>query len=265
MRAVVQERYGAPDVLELRDVDRPVPGDGEVLVRVRAASVNFRDWAVLRGRPRVLRLATGIRRPKDAIPGVDLAGEVEAVGSDVTALHPGDRVFGRCAGAFAEYACAKQTRLTPMPAGLSFEQAAAVPLAATTALQGVRDQGRLQPGQRVLVIGASGGVGTFAVQIARALGAHVTGVCGPANAELVRSIGADEVVDYTRVDISRAARGYDVIFQVAGTDSPLALRRALTPTGTLVLSSGRGRLAGIDRIVKASLASPFVRQRLVVF
>ena len=265
MKAIVQDRYGSPDVLRLREVEPPALGADDVLVRVRAASVNFRDWAVLRGRPRVLRLATGLRRPRDPLPGVDVAGEVEAVGPAVTGLRPGDAVFGRCAGGFAEYASTNQGRVAPKPANLSFEEAAAVPLAATTALQGLRDHGRVGAGQLVLVIGASGGVGSFAVQIARAYGAHVTAACSRGSADLVRSLGADEVVDYRREDLTRASRRYDVIFQLAGTASPLALRRALSPRGTLVLSSGRGRLAGIDRIVAARLASAFVRQRLIVF
>jgi NADPH:quinone reductase-like Zn-dependent oxidoreductase len=265
MEAIVQDHYGSPEVLAARQIDRPAVGDGEVLVRVRAASVNFGDGAILRGRPFLLRLATGLRRPRNPVPGVDLAGEVEAVGPDVTALRPGDEVFGRGRGSLAEFAVSAPARLARKPATVSFEQAAAVPLAATTALQGLRDHGWLQAGQQVLIIGASGGVGSFAVQIAKAFGAQVTGVCSTRNVELVRSLGADEVVDYTRSDLVSIGERYDLILQVAGTASPLALRRLLTPTGALVLSSGRGRLAGIDRIVAARLASPFVRQRLVVF
>ncbi len=265
MRAIVQDRYGPPEVLELRELERPVVGEGDALVRVRAASVNFREWALLRGRPVVLRLATGLRRPRARVPGLDVAGEVEAIGPSVTSLRPGDAVFGRSEGAFAEYVSGRAERFAPKPANLSFEEAGAVPLAATTALQGLRDHGRVRAGQRVLVIGASGGVGSFAVQIAKSFGAHVTGVCSARNAELVRSIGADEVVDYSRGGAIRIGERYDVIFQVAGTASPLALRHGLTDDGTLVLSSGRGRLAGLDRIVAARLASPFVRQRLIVF
>ena len=263
MKAIIQDRYGPPDVLTLGDIDLPTVGNDDVLVRVRAASVNFGDWAILRGRPVVLRLATGLRRPKSLVPGVDVAGVVEAVGADVATIRPGDEVFGRTSGSFAEYAVSASTRLAPKPANLTFEQAAAVPLAATTALQGLRDAGRLEAGQRVLVIGASGGVGSFAIQIAKAYKAEVTGVCSARNAELVRSIGADEVIDYAGDGIN--GQPFDLIFQLAGTSSPLVLRRALTPAGTLVLSSGRGRLAGIDRIVTARVASAFVSQRLEVF
>jgi NADPH:quinone reductase-like Zn-dependent oxidoreductase len=265
MRAIIQDRYGSPDVLTLSEIGLPTVSDSEVLVRVLAASVNFADWAILRGRPVLLRLATGLRRPRSLVPGVDLSGVVERVGANVAKIRPGDEVFGRTSGSFAEYAVSASARLAPKPVNLTFEQAAAVPLAATTALQGLRDHGRLEAGQRVLVIGASGGVGSFAVQIAKAYGAEVTGVCSARNAELVRSIGADEVVDHARADITDAGQRYDLIFQVAGTQSPLALRRALTRTGTLVLSSGRGRLAGVDRIVTARLASGLVQQRLVAF
>ena len=265
MKAIVRDRYGPPDGLELRDIDLPTPGAGEVLVRVRAASVNFADPLTVRGRPRMVRLATGLRRPKEPIPGTDLAGEVEAMGPGVNRFRPGDPVFGRANGAFAEFALAREDRLVLKPAKLSFVEAAAMPMAGTTALQGVRDHGRAQPGQRVLVIGASGGVGTFAVQIARALGATVTGVCSTRNLDLVRSIGADAVIDYARDDYTRASDRYDLIVQVAGTHSPLLLRRILTPVGTLVLSSGQGRLAGLDRILKALVTSVLVRHRLVVF
>ena len=265
MRAIVRDHYGPPENLQLRELEVPMPGAGEVLVRVRAASVNFADPLVVRGRPLLVRLATGIRRPKHPVPGVDLAGEVEAVGSGVTRFHPGDSVFGRADGAFAEFAVAGEGRLAQKPASLSFEQAAAMPMAGTTALQALRDHGRVQPGQRVLVIGASGGVGTFAVQIAKAFGAGVTGVCSTRNLKLVRSIGADAVIDYVQGDYLQGTARFDVILQVAGTDPPLALRRILTPGGTLVLSSGQGRLAGVDRIVTALATSMLVRERLVVF
>ncbi len=265
MQAIVQHRYGSPDVLALREVDRPVPAPGQVLVRVHAASVFFGDWRVMRGSPFVLRFATGLRRPKNPIPGIDVAGVVEEVGAGVTALRPGDEVFGWTAGSLAEYACGDADQFIPKPANLTLAEAATVPEAGMTALQGLRDQGRVGPGQRVLIIGASGGVGTFAVQIAKALGAEVTGVCSTRNLELVRSIGADHVIDYTQADITALDARYDVIFQAAGTDSPGRLRRILTPTGTLVLSNGQGRMAGIDRIVKALVLSPFVRQRLAVF
>ncbi len=265
MKAIVRDQYGPPARLELREVDVPTPGAGEVRVRVRAASVNFADPLTVRGRPMVVRLATGLRRPTVIIPGTDLAGEVDAIGPDVSRFRPGDPVFGRANGAFAEFAVAREDRLAPKPANLSFVEAAAMPMAGTTALQGVRDHGTVQPGQRVLVIGASGGVGTFAVQIAKALGATVTGVCSTRNLDLVRSIGADAVIDYSHDDYTQASHRYDLVVQVAGTHSPLLLRRILTPAGSLVLSSGQGRLAGLDRILKALVTSVLVRQRLVVF
>jgi NADPH:quinone reductase-like Zn-dependent oxidoreductase len=265
MKAIVQRRYGPPDLLRLQEIDKPVVHDDDVLVRVRAASVNAADWHIVRGSPFVMRIVMGLRRPKNAVPGMDVAGEVEAVGANVTGLRPGDQVFGWCAGAFAEYACAGEDHFVPKPAKLTFEEAAAVPLAALTALQGLRDHGRVQPGQKVLIIGASGGVGTFAVQIAKAFGAQVDGECSTSNVEMVRSIGADQVIDYTREDVTWGGTRYDVIFQLAGTRSPSDLRRALAPGGTLVLSGGAGRFAGVDRIIKARALSPFVRQRLTSF
>jgi NADPH:quinone reductase-like Zn-dependent oxidoreductase len=267
MKAIVQHNYGAPEaVLELQDIDQPVVGDDEVLVRARAASVNPADWHLMRGSPYFVRLAGyGLRRPKNPVPGSDVAGVVDAVGKNVTRLRPGDEVFGWCRGAYAEYACAAEDHFVPKPANITFEQAAAVPLAATTALQGLRDKGQLRKGQAVLVIGASGGVGTFAVQIAKALGTEVTGVCSTRNVEMVRSIGADHVIDYTREDFIRGEQRYDLIFQLAGTRPPSECRRALTRRGTLVLSSGDGRLSGIGRIVTAMVSSPFVSQRLVTW
>jgi 2-desacetyl-2-hydroxyethyl bacteriochlorophyllide A dehydrogenase len=266
MQAIVQHRYGGPEVLRLEDVQRPAPGPGEVLVRVHASSIFFGDWRLMRGSPFIMRLATGLRRPRNPVPGLDLAGSVEAIGDGVTEIAPGDEVFGWAAGSLAEFVCTPASQLVRKPATLSFEEAAAVPEAAMTALQGIRDHARVEAGQRVLVIGASGGVGTFAVQIAKALGATVTGVASTRNLELVRSIGADDVVDYTHADVTRLdERRYDAIFQAAGTQSPMALRRILTPEGTLVLSNGQGRFAGIDRIIAATLVDPFVRQRLVVF
>ena len=234
-------------------------------MRVRAASVFAGDVHVVRGAPFFVRLATGLRRPRNPIPGIDLAGIVDVTGPGVTDLQPGDEVFGFAAGSLAELVCVPADQLVRRPANLTLEQAAAVPEAGMTALQGLRDHGRVQAGQRVLVIGASGGVGTFAVQIAKALGAEVTGVCGPANLELVRSIGADHVIDYTRTDVTTAGERYDVILQLAGTASPRRLRRALVPGGTLVLSSGQGRVAGVDRILAATMLNPFVRERLAVF
>lgn len=265
MKAITHRRYGTPDLLGFEDVPRPEPGPGDVLVRVRAAAIFAGDWHVVRGTPFFIRFATGLRRPRNLVPGMDLAGVVEAVGAAVTDHQVGDEVFGFAAGSLAEFVSTPGDQVVPRPANLSLEEAAAMPEAGMTALQGLRDNGRVRSGQRVLVIGASSGVGTFAVQIARALGAEVTGVCGPSNLELVRSIGADHVVDYTTTDVTTAGERYDVIFQVAGTASPRRLRRILTPGGTLVLSSGMGRVAGVDRIVVAVVLSPFVRERLAVF
>ncbi len=263
MRAIVQDRYGPADVLELREVGRPSVGDGEVLVRVHAASVNPQDWHIMRASPFIVRASGyGLRIPKKPIRGTDAAGRVEAVGKNVTRFRPGDEVFGWCEGAFADYVCADESQFVSKPAGLSFESAATVAMAGCTALQGLRDAGAVQPGQEVLIIGAAGGVGTFAVQIAKELGCRVTGVCSTTKMELVRSLGADHAIDYTNEDFTRGERRYDLIFQLAGTASPSACRRALTPHGTLVLSSGEGRFAGIDRIVRALVSSPFVGQRL---
>ena len=265
MQAIAQDRYGSADVLQLRDMAKPVPTEDQVLVRVQAAGVNALDWHVMRGSPIVVRPMIGLRRPKPEVRGVDVAGRVEAVGSAVRDLRPGDDVFGWCAGAFAEYACARQDHFAAKPANLSLEQAAAVPLAGMTALQGLRDSGQLQAGQRVLIVGASGGVGSFAVQIAKAFGAHVTGVCSTANLELVRSIGADRVIDYTRQDPTKEGQRYDLIFELAGTTSASAYRRALTPDGTLVLSSGAGGhwLGPIGRMIKAKVVARFAPERIV--
>jgi len=269
LKAITYHRYGSPDVLEFQEVDAPVVDDDEVLVRVRAASANPRDWHFMRGLPSIMRLRFGLRRPTNSLLGSDMAGQVEAVGKNVTRFRPGDEVFAHVlAGGFAEYTCVPEDFLGLKPANLTFEQAAAVPLAALTALQGLRDHGRIQPGQKLLIIGASGGVGTFAVQIAKAFGAEVTGVCSTRNVDLVRSIGADHVIDYTREDFTRSGQKYDLILQLAGTRSPSDCRRALTSKGTLLLSSGEsdGRWIGpIDRIVKAVVLSPFVSQRLVSF
>jgi NADPH:quinone reductase-like Zn-dependent oxidoreductase len=269
LKAITYHRYGSPEVLELQDVDEPVVRDDDVLVRVRAASANPRDWHFMRGLPAFMRLQFGLRNPKHSGLGSDVAGQVEAVGGNVTRFRPGDEVYADVvAGGFAELVSVPEAFLAPKPANLTFGQAAAVPLAALTALQGLRDHGRVQPGQRVLIIGAAGGVGSFAVQLAKWLGAEVTGVCSTRNLELVRSLGADHVIDYTREDVTRGGRKYDLVLQLAGTASPSDLRRALTPRGTLLLSSGEsdGRLIGpVDRIVKALLLAPFVRQRLVPF
>src|ERR671925_418476 len=212
MKAIVQTRYGSPDVLQLRDVDEPAVGDDQVLVRVHAAAVNIGDWHLLRGVPYVIRLVAGLRRPRREIPGLDIAGQVEAVGGNVKQFWPGDEGFGWCKGAFAEYARAPESDLLPKPANLTSEQSAAVGDSALTALAAVRDQGKVQPGHMVLINGASGGGGTFAVQIARSFGADVTGVCSTRNVELVRSIGADHVIDYTKEDFTKSERRYDIIF-----------------------------------------------------
>lgn len=266
MKAIVQDRYGSPDVLQLREIDTPVVGDGEALVRVQAAGVDQGVWHLMAGLPYLVRLAgVGLRAPKNRVPGTDVAGRVEAVGENATRFRPGDEVFGTCRGSFAEYACARADRLAPKPASLGFEQAAAVPVSGYTALQGVRDRGKVRPGQRVLIIGAGGGVGTFAVQLAKEYGAEVTGVCSTTKTELVRSIGADRVVDYTREDFADGRTRYDVILDIAGNRPLSHLRRALAREGTLVIVGGEGGgrwLGGIDRQLRAHLLSPFVRQKL---
>ena len=269
MQAMAQDHYGeAEDVLRLATINRPEIGDGDVLVRVHAAGVDRGAWHVTAGLPYPVRLVSGIRTPKTRVPGTDIAGRVEAVGKDVTTLHIGDDVFGIADGAFAEYACAQQDKLAPKPKSLSFEQAAAIPVSACTALQAVRDQGRVQPGQKVLIIGASGGVGTFAVQIAKAYGAHVTAVCSTTKVDLVRSIGADHVIDYTRGEITDGRQRYDVILDIGGNRSLTTLRHALTARGTLVITGGEtsGRwLGGTDRQLRAMILSPFVTQKLGTF
>ncbi len=270
MKAIVYERYGPPDVLELREIEKPTPGEGEVLVRVRVASVNPYDWHFLRGEPYVMRMESGLRRPKTNGLGVDLAGEVEALGDGVTRLRAGDAVFGGVAGcvwgSFGEYVCAPEAWFEKKPANLSFEQAAAVPLAGITALQGLRDWGGLEQRQDVLIIGASGGIGTLAVQIAKSMGAHVAGVCSTRNVELVRSLGAAHVIDYTREDFTETAQRYDLIFQLAGTLPASRCRRSLTPQGTLVMSSGSGGgrwLGPIGRMARGLALAPFVSQKIV--
>lgn len=268
MKAIVYYRYGSADVLELTDVDTPAVTDDGVLLRIRAASANPLDWHFMRGQPYIMRSQSGLRGPKRHFLGNDVAGEVEAVGKSVTRFRPGDEVFGDVSGSYAEYAGVSEDLLAMKPANLTFEQAAAVPVAGITALQGLRDHGRIQPGQRVLIVGAGGGVGTFAVQLAKEFGAHVTGVCSATKVELVRSLGADRVIDYTTSDFARSGERYDLILQLAGTLSPSACRRALTSKGTLLLSSGEsnGRWIGpVGRIIKAVVLSPFVSQRLVSF
>lgn len=255
--------------MEFRDIEKPQIGDNDVLVRVRAASPNPYDWHFMRGVPYIMRPQSGMRRPKNRVLGSDIAGEVEAVGNNVTRFRTGDEVFANVeTGGFAEYACVSEDLLGPKPTNLTFEQAATVPLAALTALQGLRDAGKLQAGEKALIIGASGGVGTFAVQIAKGFGAQVTGVCSTRNLEMVRSLGADHVIDYTEEDFTKGNERYDLILQLAGTLSPSECRRALTSKGTLLLSSGdsSGRVIGpIGRVIKALVTSPFVSQRLTPF
>ena len=265
MRAIVQDRYGSPDVLTLRDIPIPEVGEDGVLVRVRAASVNALDWHTVRGQPFLTRLE-GLRRPRSAVRGADVAGVVEAVGPAVTVFQPGDAVFGMGTGAFAEFVRGRERNFVAKPARLTFEQAAAVPLAAETALQGLR-RGGIQPGQRVLVNGASGGVGTFAVQIAKALGAHVTGVCSTRNVDLAHSIGADEVIDYRCEDLTRSASRFDLVLDIAGSRPLRTTRRVLTHDGTLVVVGGPGGrwIAPADRAALAVLLSRFGRGRLVPF
>jgi NADPH:quinone reductase-like Zn-dependent oxidoreductase len=268
VKAIVQEKYGSADVLALGDVEQPTIGATEVLVEVHAAGVDRGVWHIMTGTPYLGRLAFGLRAPRNPVRGMDVAGVVEAVGSAVTALRPGDRVFGTCAGAFAEYAAVREDRCTVMPAGSSFEEAAALPTSAATALQALRKQGRVESGQRVLVIGAGGGVGTYAVQMAKAFGAHVTGVCSPAKVELVRSRGADEVVDYTRTDFADGDERYDLVLDIAGNRRVRELRRVLTPRGTLVFVGGEdgGRLTGgLGRQLGAALLSAVGRQRMRSF
>jgi 2-desacetyl-2-hydroxyethyl bacteriochlorophyllide A dehydrogenase len=269
VKAIVQERYGSPDVLELRDVDQPAIGGDDVLVRVRAAGVDQGVWHVMSGLPYPIRIAGyGLRAPRQGVPGSDLAGVVEAAGDRVTRFRPGDEVFGVGTGAYAEYAGAREGTLAHRPANLTLEQAAAVAVSGVTALQAVRDHAKVRPGQRVLIVGASGGVGTYAVQLAKAFGAEVSGVCSPGKADIVRSIGADHIVDYTREDFAAQRRRYHVILDVGGNSSLSRLRRALTPKGTLVIVGGEagGRwLGGTDRQVRALLLSPLVGQRLRTF
>jgi NADPH:quinone reductase-like Zn-dependent oxidoreductase len=268
MQAIVQDAYGSADVLELADIDRPVPTDNQVLIRVHAAGLHRGDWHVMTGLPYLIRVVVpslGLRGPKIPVRGMDVAGTVEVVGSNVTRFQPGDEVFGWCDGAFAEYACAPQDQLAAKPATLSFEQAAVVPISGFAALQGLRDVGEVQPGQQVLIIGAAGGVGSYAVQLAKAFGAQVTGVAGTSQVDLVRSLGADEVIDYTRQDITDGTRHWDLILDTAGRRSLSQLRRALTSKGTLVIVGGEGAgrlMGGFTRNLRAPLLSRFVGQRL---
>ena len=269
MKAVVYTDYGSPDVLEIRDIKKPVPNDDQVLIKVRAASINPLDWHFMEGTPYIMRaMGVGLRKPKDPRLGVDMAGQVEAVGKNVTQFKPGDEVFGGRTGAFAEYVCARADRAIVLkPANITFEQAASVPIAAITALQGLRDKGHVQPGQKVLINGASGGVGTFAVQIAKSFGADVTGVCSTRNLDLVRSLGADHVIDYTKEDFTKGDERYDVILDNVGTQPLSGFRHALQPKGICVMIGGGGPNDGgligpMGRPIVALLMSPFISQKM---
>ncbi|MGB5622887.1 MAG: NAD(P)-dependent alcohol dehydrogenase [Gammaproteobacteria bacterium] len=266
MKAVVYRCYGSPDVLEYADIEKPTPADDEVLVKIHAASVNPLDWHYMRGSPYIMRLMSGLGAPTETRLGVDYAGTVEAVGSKVTRFKPGDAVFGAWTGAFAEYVNTREDRAIALkPANMTFEQAASVPIAALTALQALRDKGQVKPGQKVLINGASGGVGTFAVQIAKSFGAEVTGVCSTRNVEMVRSIGADHVFDYKEEDYTKSGQRYDLIVDMVGNHSPLANQRVLNPEGTLVLVGGaKGNwVAPLINPLKALVLSWFVDQKIV--
>ena len=264
MRAVTYHEYGSPDVLRYEELEKAVAGDDEVLIRVRAASVNPLDWHFIRGIPYFLRIPAGLRKPKDSRLGVDVAGEVEAVGRKATEFKSGDEVFGSCRGAFAEYACASRSVLVTKPNNVTFEQAASVSVAACTALQGLRDKGQIQPGQKVLINGAAGGVGTFAVQLAKSFGADVTGVCSTRNVDMVRSIGADRVIDYTREDFTKSGQRYDLIFDTVGNHSLVACRRALKANGVYIEVGGRSgswMIGLFARAIAAPVLSWFVSQK----
>ncbi len=269
MKAIVRDTYGSADVLELRDIDIPEIKDEEVLVRVHAAGVGRDVWHVMTGLPYPIRLAGyGFRAPKNPVIGSDVSGVVEAVGKNVSRFQPGDEVFGIGKGSYAEYVCAREDKLASKPASLTFEQAAVLAIMGSTALQALRDHGKVRPGQEVLIIGASGGVGTYAVQIAKAFGARVTGVCSTQKVEMVRSIGADHVIDYTREDFAEGDQRYDLILDIGGNSSLTRLRRALVSRGTLVITGGEGGgrwLGGTDRQLRAMMLSPFVGQKLGTF
>ncbi len=258
MKAIVQNEYGSPDVYELKEIDKPVFRDGEVLVRVHAAALNAGDYFAMRGEPYLIRISAGWPKPKNFVPGWDVAGTVEAAGKNVEQFQPGDEVFGACTGTCAEYVSAGKGNFLPKPANLTLEQAAAVPTAALTALRGLRDAGKVQPGQKVLINGASGGVGTFAVQIAKAFGAEVTGVCSTRNVNMVRSIGADHVIDYTQEDFTQSRQRYDLILDQVANHSLSDCRRTLTPQGTHIPNSGYG---GLGYVIKAFVLSLFVRRQ----
>ena len=267
MKAIVYRCYGSPDVLEFEDVEKPTPADDEVLVKIHAAAVNPLDWHYMRGSPYIMRLGTGLGAPNGTSMGVDFAGTVEAVGSNVERFKPGDEVFGGRSGAFAEYVTVPEDRaLALKPANMTFEQAASVPIAAITALQALRDKGKIKPGQKVLINGASGGVGTFAVQIAKSFGAEVTGVCSTRNVEMVRSIGADHVFDYTQEDYTKSGQRYDLIIDMVGNHSLLANRRVLNPDGIFVIVGAQKGdwLRPLMRPINAFMLSPFVGQEFVM-
>lgn len=268
MKAMVQSAYGSPgDVLHLEEVPKPAVKEDEVLLRIGAAGVNWADWSAVRGMPYVMRPMYGVRKPRHGVGGLDVAGTVEEVGAKVTTLLPGDEVFGRCHGAFAEYGCAKAKNLAPKPTGLTFEQAASIPMAGLVALQALRNVGKVRPGQKILINGASGGIGSFAVQIAKALGAEVTGVCSTGNLDLVRSIGADHVIDYTKEDFTKNGKLYDFILDIADKHPLSDRRRSLKPRGILVPNSGEGGawFGSVGRMLGARLRSPFTTQKLAPF
>ena len=268
MKAIAQRGYGGVDVLAFSDVEKPRIGPGEVLVRVRAAGVDRGTWHLMAGLPYLVRLVSGLRRPRNPVPGLDVAGVVAEVGERATRFAPGDEVFGIAAGSFAEFARARADKLSAKPAGVGFAEAATVGVSGLAALQAVRDHGRVAAGQRVLVLGASGGVGSFAVQLAKVRGAHVTGVCSTAKTDLVRALGADEVFDYSRDDATGGGRRFDVVLDIGGNRPLATLRRALTPTGRLVIVGGEGGgrwIGGVDRQLRATVLSPFVRQKLAAF
>jgi len=269
MKAIVYESYGPPDVLQYREIEKPIPADDQVLIQVRASSVNPYDWHFIRGTPSFIRLFTGIRAPKSRRLGADVAGIVEAAGCNVASLKPGDAIFGTAKGSFAEYVCAPESSLALKPESLSWEQAASVPLAGITALQGLRDTGGLRAGQRVLINGAAGGVGTFAVQIAKSLGASVTGVCSTRNVELLRSIGADDVVDYSRDDFLRGGQLYDLFFDLVGNNSLRACLRVLHPQGIYIGCGGGGpdrrSIELLGSVLHQVALAPFVTQKMPGF
>jgi NADPH:quinone reductase-like Zn-dependent oxidoreductase len=267
MKATVYYNYGSPEVLKCEEIEKPTAGDNEVLVKVRAASVNPYDWHFMRGMPYFVRIPAGLRKPKDKRLGTDVAGAVKAVGRNVTQFKPGDEVFGLCRGALAEYACTSESALAIKPDNVTFEQAACVPLAALTALQSLRDEGKIQPGQKVLINGAAGGVGTFAVQIAKSYGADVTGVCSTRNMDMVRSIGATRVIDYTQEDFTKSGQRYDLILDTVGNHSLLACRRVLNPKGIYIMvggPTGRWMISLLARLAAALVLSQVVSQRLVM-